>query len=63
MKNNTVEHYLSDIDFINAAESGTLTPEQLEANAQRFYLGGRWKHLQGAWQRQIEAWLQWGVIQ
>lgn len=57
------ENYLSDIDFIIAAESGTLTPEQLEANAQRFYVTGTWKHLQGAWHRQVEAWLEWGVIQ
>jgi hypothetical protein len=57
------EHYLSDIEFIIAVEDGWITPEQLWANAQRFYNGGTWKHLQGAWQRQIEAWLEWGIIE
>lgn len=54
---------MSHVDFIIAVEDGSLTPEQLEANAQSFYNSGTWKHLQGAWQRQIAAWIDFGIIE
>jgi hypothetical protein len=54
---------MSNLDFIMAVEDGTITPEQFRANVQSFYNSGVWRHLQGAWHRQIAAWIEFGHIE
>lgn len=55
-------HYLSDQDFIIACEDGSLTPEQFNHNVQRFVDGGLWRSLQGCWQRQVQIWVDDGLV-
>ena len=55
-------HYLSDPEFITACESETLTEEQFNFNVQRFVDGGLWRSLQGAWQRQVQIWVDDGIV-
>lgn len=55
-------HYLSDQDFIIACEDESLTPEQFYHNVQRFVDGGLWRSLQGSWQRQVQIWIDDGIV-
>ena len=55
-------HYLSDIDFIIACEAATITEEQFRHNVQRFVDGGLWRSLHGSWQRQVQIWVDDGIV-
>lgn len=55
-------NYLNDTDFIIACEDGSITPEQFNHNVQRFVDGGIWRHLQGSWQRQVQIWVEDGIV-
>jgi len=54
--------YLSDIDFIAACENASITQEQFEHNVQRFVDSGVWRSLQGAWQQQVQLWIDDGIV-
>lgn len=53
---------MDPVDFIIAAESGTLTQEQFDQHAQAFVDSGVWRSLQGSWQRAVHAWADAGLV-
>lgn len=53
---------LSSLEFIMLAESGELTQEQFDANAQAFVDSGVWRSLQGSWQRMVMQWVNDGLV-
>ena len=48
--------------FVIAAEQGTLTRAQFEANAQSFVDSRIWLQLQGSWQRTVRGWAEEGLV-
>lgn len=55
-------NFLDTVDFIIAAENGTLTQEQFDASAQAFADSGVWRSLQGSWQRTVQGWADAGLV-
>ena len=53
---------MDPIDFIIAAEDGTLTEEQFLEHAQAFIDSGVWRSLQGSWQRTVQQWADQGLV-
>jgi hypothetical protein len=53
---------LGTLDFIIAAEDGSLTQEQFEASAQAFVDSGVWRSLQGSWGRAVASWAEEGLV-
>ena len=53
---------MDHIDFIMAAEDGSLTHEQFAEHAQAFVDSGVWRSLQGSWQRTVHHWADAGLI-
>jgi hypothetical protein len=53
---------MDSLDFIMAAEQGTLTQEQFDENAQAFVDSGVWRSLQGSWQRTVLSWAEDGLV-
>ncbi len=55
-------NHLDDTAFIIACEDGSISPEQFHHNVQRFVDGGLWRSLQGSWQRQVQIWIDDGIV-
>jgi hypothetical protein len=53
---------MNHIDFIIAAEDGSLTNEQFAEHAQAFVDSGVWRNLQGSWQRTVHSWAEAGLV-
>jgi hypothetical protein len=53
---------MDSLDFIMAAEQGTLTEEQFTKHAQAFVDSGLWRHLQGSWRRTVLSWAEAGLV-
>jgi len=57
-----METKLSSLEFIMLVESGELTQEQFDENAQAFVDSGVWRSLQGSWQRTVMQWVNDGLV-
>lgn len=60
--NSSNPDFLDSLDFIMAAETGTLTQEQFDASAQAFVDSGLWRSLQSSWQSTVLCWARQGLV-
>lgn len=58
----TIERPFDAMGFVLAVETGALSQEEIEADAQKLVDSGVWRHLQGSWQRTVRDWADAGIV-
>lgn len=55
-------YYMPDHTFKAAVELQDIAPDHFHFNAQRFVDGGAWRSWGPAWAREVQTWVDGGVV-